>query len=46
MKGEIFEGAVLAAGTVVAIALFGEDIFICVYEFVEFWGLVIKENLK
>ena len=32
MKGEIFEGAVLAAGTVVAIALFGEDIFICVYD--------------
>lgn len=46
MKGEIFEGAVLAAGTVVAIALFGEDLFLSVYEFLDFWALVIKENLK
>ena len=46
MKNEILDGAMLAAGTVVCVALFGEDLFICVYEFVEFWGLVIKENLK
>ena len=46
MKGEIFEGAVLAAGAVVAVALFGEDLYLCVYEFVDFWALVIKENVQ
>ena len=33
----------LAAGTVVAVALFGEDLFLSVYEFVDFWTQVIKE---
>ena len=46
MKNEILDGAMLAVASVVAVALFGEDLFLCVYEFVEFWGLVIKENLK
>ena len=43
MKGEMLEGSLLAAGTVVAVALFGEDLFLSVYEFVDFWTQVIKE---
>lgn len=43
MKNEILDGALIAAGTVVAVALFGEDLFLSVYEFVDFWASVIKE---
>lgn len=46
MKNEILDGAMLAVASVVAVALFGEDLFLCVYEFVDFWSLVIKESIQ
>lgn len=43
MKNEILDWSLIVSGTVVCVALFGEDLFICVHEFVDFWAMVFKE---